>query len=491
MSEKSKKRFDKNKQQIDFSPRDLVCLRKPNRKVGLREKLLPQYSGPWEIVMKTAPNNYQITNHSRKKMDIVNVERLKTFNKRVDEPIDDMEPPQVEFAPEIETMDEQDDRKLETLREIRWLNQSKTAEQEKSTWRRIKRSIEEKLQSSNTSEIEHLDAIEENNDDQSQDDSQDELDLQGEQNKLIAVENNEENSESDSSEINSAKSETMMADSSHFDVKDRLDPENYFIWESRVKGLLKGKDVWINMMDEQEPYKPIQGEANYDALQKKWREWNKQNSIAYNIILNTMTSELVGIYAKHEHAKELWEAVKKDMADKTEELKIKYGSDLTSLKMTKNEKVEEYFDRAESLNQKCAELGKKFETYEFKHYLVEGVRSEFEVTLKAIRANKALTANEIREILRREEEVEMAMVAEEIEIAMVLTEKEKKITNKSDEIEEVSEATDEKSIELLWLLDSGSTSHMTSREDYYSMLDEEEKREIKVAKKENWLNREG
>uniref|UniRef100_T1IKE5 Uncharacterized protein n=1 Tax=Strigamia maritima TaxID=126957 RepID=T1IKE5_STRMM len=77
MSEKSKKRFDKNRQQIDFSPGDFVYLRKPNRKVGLSEKLLPQYSGPWEIVMKTAPNNYQITNHSRKKMDIVNVERLK------------------------------------------------------------------------------------------------------------------------------------------------------------------------------------------------------------------------------------------------------------------------------------------------------------------------------------------------------------------------------------------------------------------------------
>uniref|UniRef100_T1ITN2 RNA-directed DNA polymerase n=1 Tax=Strigamia maritima TaxID=126957 RepID=T1ITN2_STRMM len=41
-----------------FSPGDLVYLRKPNRKVGLSEKLLPQYSGPWDIVMKTAPNNY-------------------------------------------------------------------------------------------------------------------------------------------------------------------------------------------------------------------------------------------------------------------------------------------------------------------------------------------------------------------------------------------------------------------------------------------------
>uniref|UniRef100_T1J7F8 Integrase p58-like C-terminal domain-containing protein n=1 Tax=Strigamia maritima TaxID=126957 RepID=T1J7F8_STRMM len=117
MSEKSKKRFDKNRQQIDFSPGDLVYLRKSNKKVGLSEKLLPQYSGPWEIVMKTAPNNYQITNHTRKKMDIVNVERLKRFNKRVDEPIEDMEPPQVEFAPEIEIINERGERKFETLQE--------------------------------------------------------------------------------------------------------------------------------------------------------------------------------------------------------------------------------------------------------------------------------------------------------------------------------------------------------------------------------------
>uniref|UniRef100_T1JEI2 Tf2-1-like SH3-like domain-containing protein n=1 Tax=Strigamia maritima TaxID=126957 RepID=T1JEI2_STRMM len=117
MSEKSKRRFDKNRQQIDFYPGDLVYLRKPNRKVRLSEKLLPQYSGPWEIVMKTAPNNYQITNHSKKKMDIVNVERLKKFNKRVDEPIDDIDLLQVEFAPEIEVINDQGDRKLEILQD--------------------------------------------------------------------------------------------------------------------------------------------------------------------------------------------------------------------------------------------------------------------------------------------------------------------------------------------------------------------------------------
>uniref|UniRef100_T1IYB3 Integrase p58-like C-terminal domain-containing protein n=1 Tax=Strigamia maritima TaxID=126957 RepID=T1IYB3_STRMM len=97
--------------------RDLVYLKKPNRKVGLSEKLLPQYSGPWEIIMKTAPNNYQITNHTRKKLDIVNVERLKKFNKRVDKIIEDIDPPQVDFSPEIEIINGNGERQMEKLQD--------------------------------------------------------------------------------------------------------------------------------------------------------------------------------------------------------------------------------------------------------------------------------------------------------------------------------------------------------------------------------------
>uniref|UniRef100_T1II37 Integrase p58-like C-terminal domain-containing protein n=1 Tax=Strigamia maritima TaxID=126957 RepID=T1II37_STRMM len=118
ISAKSKRRFDKNRQEIEFFPGDLVYLKKPNRKVGLSEKLLPQYSGPWEIIMKTAPNNYQITNHTRKKFDIVNVERLKKFNKRVDKIIEDIDPPQVDFSPEVELIDENGEKQMEKLQDI-------------------------------------------------------------------------------------------------------------------------------------------------------------------------------------------------------------------------------------------------------------------------------------------------------------------------------------------------------------------------------------
>uniref|UniRef100_T1JDH2 Uncharacterized protein n=1 Tax=Strigamia maritima TaxID=126957 RepID=T1JDH2_STRMM len=117
ISARSKKRFDKNRQEIEFYPGDLVYLKKPNRKVGLSEKLLPQYSGPLKIIMKTAPNNYQITNYTRKKIDIVNVERLKKFNKRVDKIIEDIDPSQVDFSPEIEIINEDGERQMEKLQD--------------------------------------------------------------------------------------------------------------------------------------------------------------------------------------------------------------------------------------------------------------------------------------------------------------------------------------------------------------------------------------
>uniref|UniRef100_T1IN30 Tf2-1-like SH3-like domain-containing protein n=1 Tax=Strigamia maritima TaxID=126957 RepID=T1IN30_STRMM len=109
ISTKSKRRFDKNRQEIEYFPGDLVYLKKPNRKVGLSEKLLPQYSGPWEIIMKIAPNNYQITNHTRKKIDIVNVERLKKFNKRVDKVIKDMDPPQTKTKKQTQKLHDIDE----------------------------------------------------------------------------------------------------------------------------------------------------------------------------------------------------------------------------------------------------------------------------------------------------------------------------------------------------------------------------------------------
>uniref|UniRef100_T1ILF5 Uncharacterized protein n=1 Tax=Strigamia maritima TaxID=126957 RepID=T1ILF5_STRMM len=116
-NKQARKIVNKNLEKIS-AKRDLVYLKKPNRKVRLSEKILSQYSGPWEIIMKTAPNNYQFTNHTRKKVDIVNVERLKKFNKRVDKIIEDMDPPQVDFSPEVELIDENGEKQTQKLQDI-------------------------------------------------------------------------------------------------------------------------------------------------------------------------------------------------------------------------------------------------------------------------------------------------------------------------------------------------------------------------------------
>ena len=92
--EKSKILYDQKRRQDNFKKGELVYVKYPNRKHGKSEKLLNQYRGPLEIVRQTAPNNYEIKN-SAGKCDIVAVERIKHYQRRV---------PQIKtvnFAPQV------------------------------------------------------------------------------------------------------------------------------------------------------------------------------------------------------------------------------------------------------------------------------------------------------------------------------------------------------------------------------------------------------
>ena len=79
--EKAKEHFDKGRREDEFNEGELVYIKYPNRKVGLSEKLLYQYRGPYEVIRKTAPNNYEVRN-SNGKSDLVAVERMKHYKKR-------------------------------------------------------------------------------------------------------------------------------------------------------------------------------------------------------------------------------------------------------------------------------------------------------------------------------------------------------------------------------------------------------------------------
>lgn len=82
----SKERYDKTHRDVTYSAGDQVLVSFPLRKVGLCQKFLPRYLGPYTIVRQTSPVNYLVQHLHPKpdarahNSDIVHVSRLKPYN---------------------------------------------------------------------------------------------------------------------------------------------------------------------------------------------------------------------------------------------------------------------------------------------------------------------------------------------------------------------------------------------------------------------------
>lgn len=80
-----KRRYDSRHQSNRFNPGDLVWLWIPQRQVGLSEKLLYKYDGPYRVISQTSPVNYVIealevpVDHRHRYRDTVHVARLKKY----------------------------------------------------------------------------------------------------------------------------------------------------------------------------------------------------------------------------------------------------------------------------------------------------------------------------------------------------------------------------------------------------------------------------
>ncbi|UYV79514.1 hypothetical protein LAZ67_17002951, partial [Cordylochernes scorpioides] len=82
--EKDRKYYDRKHRPVDYNVGDLVWLFIPVRKVGLSEKLIKKYFGPYRITRKLSPVNYEIEAISdspkrRKTRDTVHVLRMKPY----------------------------------------------------------------------------------------------------------------------------------------------------------------------------------------------------------------------------------------------------------------------------------------------------------------------------------------------------------------------------------------------------------------------------
>ncbi|UYV79989.1 K02A2.6-like [Cordylochernes scorpioides] len=82
---KDKERYDKKHQEVTYKEGDLVWVFTPIRTVGLSEKLLKIYFGPYRVIRKISSVNYQVegvtnTRRRRKTQDIVHVVRMKPYH---------------------------------------------------------------------------------------------------------------------------------------------------------------------------------------------------------------------------------------------------------------------------------------------------------------------------------------------------------------------------------------------------------------------------
>jgi transposase InsO family protein len=82
---KDSRRYDSRHRMVSYKPGDLVWVFIPIRKVGLSEKLLKRYFGPYKILRKLSDVTYEVedydpTSRRRKSKDVVHVLRMKPYH---------------------------------------------------------------------------------------------------------------------------------------------------------------------------------------------------------------------------------------------------------------------------------------------------------------------------------------------------------------------------------------------------------------------------
>ena len=195
-----------------------------------------------------------------------------------------------------------------------------------------------------------------------------------------------------------------MADNWNLTSVEPLDDTNYFLWSEKIEGILRSKKLWKKIIGVKPPKKPEEGETDYDAKFKKWNEWDDDNYATRTVMINTMCQAQLLRYSSERSADKLWALIKQNMAAETEQLKAKSFSELSNLRMKREENVDVFMNRAEALRNQCVQLGKNIEDEnELRMYILRGLRQEFGQNVRVLETQKDVSIGDIRYALKQEE----------------------------------------------------------------------------------------
>lgn len=182
-----------------------------------------------------------------------------------------------------------------------------------------------------------------------------------------------------------------------------LNDTNYFIWSEKVEGILRAKKIWKKVIGVKPPEKPEEEDPEYNVKFRRWNEWDDDNYAARTVMINTMSKAQLLKYSYEKNANKLWSLIKNNMAAETEQLRSRSLSELSNLRMNRDESVDTFVNRAEALRNQCVQLGKIIEDYELRMYVMRGLRQEFDQNVRVLENQKELTMNDIRFALKQEE----------------------------------------------------------------------------------------
>lgn len=157
-----------------------------------------------------------------------------------------------------------------------------------------------------------------------------------------------------------------------------LDDTNYFLWSEKVEGILRVKKIWKKVIGINPPEKPEEDDAEYAIKFRPWNEWDDNNYAARTVMINTMSKTQLLKYSREKNADRLWSVIKNNMAAETEQQKARSLSELTNLRMNRDESVDAFINRAEVLRNQCVQLGRNIEEYEnvYNKRTEAGIRSK-------------------------------------------------------------------------------------------------------------------
>ncbi|GFV73152.1 transposon Ty3-I Gag-Pol polyprotein [Trichonephila clavipes] len=83
--DKDRRRYDSKHQMVSYAPGDLVWVYTPVRKVGLSDKLLRRYFGPYQVLRRLSAVTYEVqdfdpASRKRKLREVVHVLRMKPYH---------------------------------------------------------------------------------------------------------------------------------------------------------------------------------------------------------------------------------------------------------------------------------------------------------------------------------------------------------------------------------------------------------------------------